>query len=81
VKLLPMTGLIIRTAFENIASHISNIDDIRSIVSEMESEDLSIDHVIESLQNKIEDAEVTLRTDIRILINECRHLKSRMSSK
>lgn len=81
MKLLPMTGLIIRTAFENIASHISNIDDIRSIVSEMESEDLSIDHVIESLQNKIEDAEVTLRTDIRILINECRHLKSRMSSK
>jgi hypothetical protein len=75
-----MTDSVIRTAFDNIAMHISNIDTIRAIVSEMESEDLPIDLVIESLQKKVEDAEVTLKTDIRILINECRHLKSRMSS-
>ena len=78
--MFPMTGSVIRTAFENIASHISNIDSIQSIVNEIESEEQPIDIVIESLQKKAEDAEVTLRTDIRILINECRHLKSRMNS-
>lgn len=75
-----MTDSIIQAAFDNIATHISNIDAIRAIVNEMESKDLTIDLVIESLQKKVEDAEVTLRTDIRILINECRHLKSRKSS-
>ncbi|MCJ7817826.1 MAG: hypothetical protein MUP60_03145 [Candidatus Thorarchaeota archaeon] len=74
-----MNESIIRTAFDNIAPHISNIDSIRAIVEELESEDLSIDAVVETLQKMIEDAEVTLRTDIRILINECRHLKSRMN--
>lgn len=78
--MLPMNEPIIRTAYDRIASHISNIDSIRSIVEELESEDLSIDAVIETLQKKSEDAEVTLRTDIRILINECRHLKSRTNS-
>jgi hypothetical protein len=73
-----MTGSVIRTAFDNIASHISNIDTIRALVEELES--APFDVVIETLQKKIEDAEVTLRTDIRILINECRHLESRMSS-
>ncbi|MHA1863518.1 MAG: hypothetical protein ACTSWA_07095 [Candidatus Thorarchaeota archaeon] len=75
-----MTNSVIRSAFDNIASHISNIDTIRTIVDELESENLPIDAVIETLQKKIEDAEVTLRTDIRILINECRHLESRKNS-
>ena len=75
-----MTESVIRTAFDNVASHISNIDSIRSLVDTLESANLPIDEVIETLQNKIEDAEVTLRTDIRILINECRHLESRMKS-
>ncbi len=75
-----MKGSVIRTAFDNIASHISNIDAIRSLVDEIESENLTTDVVIDTLRNKIEDAEVTLRTDIRILINECRHLESRMKS-
>jgi len=75
-----MTDSVIRSAFDNIASHISNIDTIRTIVDELESENQPIDAVIETLQKKIEDAEVTLRTDIRILINECRHLESRKSS-
>ena len=79
--LFPMTESVIRTAFDNVASHISNIDSIRSLVDTLESANLPIDEVIETLQNKIEDAEVTLRTDIRILINECRHLESRMSSR
>ncbi len=75
-----MTSLVIRTAFDNIASHISNLETVKMIVDDLESENLSFDAVIEILQKKIEDAEVTLRTDIRILINECRHLESRKSS-
>ena len=75
-----MTGSDIRAAFDNIASHISNLETVKTIVDDLESEDLSFDAIIEILQKKIEDAEVTLRTDIRILINECRHLESRKSS-
>lgn len=75
-----MTGSVIRTAFDNIASHISNLETVKIIVDDLESENLSFDTVIETLQKKIEDAEVTLRTDIRILINECRHLERRKSS-
>ena len=75
-----MTGLVIRTAFDNIASHISNLETVKTIVDDLESEDLSFDAIIEILQKKIEDAEVTLRTDIRILINECRHLERRKSN-
>ncbi|MFW9843997.1 MAG: hypothetical protein ACFFEV_05440 [Candidatus Thorarchaeota archaeon] len=72
-----MKESVIRTAFDNIASHISNIDSIRSLVDELESEGLTTDVVIDTLQAKIEEAEVTLKTDIRILINECRHLESK----
>jgi hypothetical protein len=75
-----MTGSIIRTAFDNIASHISNIDTIRVLVDELDSENLTAGDAIEMLLKKIEDVEVTLKTDIRILINECRHLESRKSS-
>jgi hypothetical protein len=71
----------IRTAFDNIASHISNLETVKTIVDDLQSENLSFDAVIEILQKKIEDAEVTLRTDIRILINECRHLESRKSNR
>ena len=75
-----MTGSIIRTAFEEVASHITNIDTVRVIVDELDSKNLSTGDVIEMLQKKMEEAEVTLKTDIRILINECRHLESRKHS-
>lgn len=75
-----MTDSVIQTAFQNIASHISNLDIVKKLVDDLESENLPFDAVIETLQKKIIDAEVTLRTDIRILINECRHLESRKSS-
>ncbi len=75
-----MTGSDIRAAFDNIASHISNLETVKTIVDDLESEVLSFDAIIEILEKKIEDAEVTLRTDIRILINECRHLERRKSN-
>ena len=76
-----MTDSVIRTAFDNITSHISNIDIVRSLVDDLESENLTTAAVIDALQKKIEDGEVTLRTDIRILINECRHLESRKKNR
>ena len=70
-----MTGSILRTAFEIAAPHISNLDEVRFIVDELEKKVDSIDSIIRELEVRMEEAEVTLRTDIRILINECRHLK------
>lgn len=73
--LLPMTGSILRIVFERVAPHISNLDDIKALVDEIEKKTDSMDSIIQELELRLEDAEVTLRTDIRILINECRHLK------
>jgi len=70
----PMPGSILRTAFERVAPHISNLDGVRELVDELEKID-SLDSIIRELEARMEEAEVTFRTDIRILINECRHLK------
>jgi hypothetical protein len=74
-----MMGSILRTAFENVRTHICNIDSIRELVQELDDLDESVDLIIKRLETKSDGAEVTLRTDIRILINECRHLQSKMS--
>ena len=70
----PMTSSILRAAFENVASHISNLDEVKELVDEIEKKSDSLESVLRELESRLEDAEVTLRTDIRILINECRHL-------
>ncbi len=75
--LFPMTDSIIRTAFETVAPHISNLDEIRVLVDQIEETADSIDSIIHKLEVRMEEAEVTFRTDIRILINECRHLGER----
>ena len=73
--LLPMTRSILRIAFEKVAPHISNLDEIKALVDEIEKSTDSLDSIINELEVRMEEAEVTFRTDIRILINECRHLK------
>jgi hypothetical protein len=65
----------VRVAFEKIAGHISNLDLMSELVEEVVKSTTSLDAAIENLEDRLTDAEVTLRTDIRILINECRHLK------
>lgn len=72
---------ILRTAFENVITHISNVDDVRELVNDLDRQNESIDHSIHVLEKMAEDAEVTLRTDIRILINECRHLRNKMTGR
>ena len=70
-----MTSSILRIAFERVAPHISNLDEIKALVDEIEKSADSLDSIINKLEMRMEEAEVTFRTDIRILINECRHLK------
>ncbi|MHA2378601.1 MAG: hypothetical protein ACXADO_01285 [Candidatus Thorarchaeota archaeon] len=65
---------ILLLAFENIAGHLANLDSLRSIVHELTGHGYTIDGSIHMLEGKMEEAEVTLRTDLRILINEIRHL-------
>jgi hypothetical protein len=78
-EVVPMTDFILKTAFENVASHISNLDSIREMIDELENQNEPSDRIISILEKRSEDAEVTLRTDIRILINECRHLMRKMT--
>lgn len=67
-------------AFENSAGHMANLDSVRSIVEGLIGHGHSLEYIIQSLEREMEEAEVTLRTDLRILINEARHLVRRMTS-
>ncbi len=79
--LFPMKSSILRTAFANVASHITNLETVKLLIDEIENKADSLDSILSELESRLEESEVTLRTDIRILINECRHLESRMTSK
>ena len=79
--LFPMTNSILRTAFERSAPHISNLEAVKILVDEIEKKTDSLESVLKELETSLEDAEVTFRTDIRILINECRHLGDRTTPK
>jgi hypothetical protein len=77
----PMTGSLLRIAFERVAPHISNLEAIKELVDEIEKKADSLDAIIQELESRLDEAEITFRTDIRILINECRHLGSRTTPK
>jgi hypoxanthine phosphoribosyltransferase len=79
--LFPMTSSILRAAFEKVAPHISNLEAVKLLVDEIEKSADSLESVLSELESRMEDAEVTFRTDIRILINECRHLGDRTTPK
>jgi hypothetical protein len=71
---------ILLRAFENSAGHMANLDAVRIIVEGLAGHGQSIEDIIQSLEREMEEAEVTLRTDLRILINETQHLVRRMTS-
>lgn len=73
-------GTILQLSFENVAGHISNLDDVRSLIDEVSEVCESIKEAIAMLEAKMADAEVTLVTDIRILINEIHHRTREKSS-
>ena len=74
-------GTILQLSFENVAGHISNLDTVRILVDEMSGECGSIQEAVSILEAKMADAEVTLVTDIRILINEIHHRTREKSSR
>lgn len=67
-------------AFEASAGHLANLDVIRSIVDGLTGHGLSLDNIIQEIEREMDVAEVTVRTDLRILINEIRHLMRRKTS-
>ncbi|MDF1537731.1 MAG: hypothetical protein P1Q69_02375 [Candidatus Thorarchaeota archaeon] len=73
-------GTILQLSFENVAGHISNLDIVRTLIDDVSEECSSIQEAVTMLETKIDDAEVTLVTDIRILINEIRHRTREKSS-
>lgn len=53
---------------------------VQSLVEEIMKQASSPNEAIELLEDRAREADVTLRTDIRILVNEIRHtLRQRMS--
>ncbi len=70
----------IQLAFGNIASHIANLETLRVLIQELGTETESIEQFIQAILSKMETAEVTLRTDIRILVNEVRRLVMKKES-
>ena len=72
---------IIRSAFDNVAAHIFNLSALQMAVDEFVTECISIDNVVRDLESRMDEVEITLRTDMRILINEIQHLRKRMSSR
>jgi hypothetical protein len=71
---------ILRTAFQNVAGHISNLEIVKQWVEELLSEPTSLENCINDLKSKSEKEDVTFRTDIRILINEIEHLSREKTS-
>ena len=71
----------IRSAFDNVAAHISNIAAMQIAIDEIMNECVSIDSVVHNLESRMDGVAITLRTDMRILINEIQHLKERKSSR
>ncbi len=70
---------ILQLAFENVAGHISNLDDVQELVREMVEENITIEGCVSMLESKMVNSEVTLVTDIRILINEIYHISREKS--
>ncbi len=72
---------IIRSAFDNVAAHIFNLLALQMAVDEFVTECISIDSVVRDLESRMDKVEITLRTDMRILINEIQHLREGKFSK
>ncbi len=64
----------ISRAFERSAPHISNISEIKRLLDHLLQNARDYSDVIASLRENMQTVEdVTLRTDIRILLNEIDH--------
>ncbi len=70
---------ILQLAFEKVAPHISNLEEIGILIQDISGDIKSAPEIVQLLEARLETAEVTLRTDLRILLNEIRHIMARKS--
>ena len=71
---------ILQLAFDEIASYITNLEEIRILIQDISGQEKTTLETVQLLEERLETAEVTLRTDLRILLNEIRHILTRKSS-
>ena len=71
---------ILQLAFDEIASYITNLEEIRILIQDISGQEKTTLETVQLLEERLETAEVTLRTDLRILLNEIRHIMARKSS-
>jgi hypothetical protein len=67
---------LLRECFERCAPHIYNLDEMRSLVESVAEKHCAFPETVAYLQERMQEAETTLRTDIRILLNELKHANS-----
>ncbi|MHA1958755.1 MAG: hypothetical protein ACW99U_00835 [Candidatus Thorarchaeota archaeon] len=65
---------LIELAFENVIAYLSNTDSMKSLVQELSSKTDSAHEFLDMLYDRVSNAEVTLKTDIRIFLNEIERL-------
>jgi hypothetical protein len=65
---------ILQLAYENVVFHVSNIERVQIILDKLKCDSLSIDECLSELSKISKDGDITFRTDIKILLNEIRHL-------
>jgi hypothetical protein len=65
---------ILQIAFGNIAAHISNLDEVRDVIDRLVKETTATTELLMALKGMTDCTDVTLRTDLRILLNEVRHV-------
>jgi hypothetical protein len=64
---------VLHLSFEHVAGHFANLEQVQMIVGEILGGKGSIEDIIQKIEGMMHDAEVTLKTDLRILVNEIRH--------
>ncbi|MHA1215845.1 MAG: hypothetical protein ACTSPX_00785, partial [Candidatus Thorarchaeota archaeon] len=64
-------------AFERIAGHMANLDRVRGVVERAIQSASSLEEAIGLLRREPVSEDITLMTDIRILINEIEHMVRR----
>jgi hypothetical protein len=65
---------LLRRSFENVGAYINHLDEIRDLIEKLEANADTDERVLQLLEAELLNAEIILRTDIRILINEFKHL-------
>jgi hypothetical protein len=69
--------LFLQQAFRHVAGYMTNINSVKTIIEEIVEEATSVEETITLLTARLKTVDVTVQTDIQILINEVKHLQSK----